>query len=318
MTTVQQPVSLLGSGTQATWQQEQQASKNALDAEISSLHKRDMLYHSMPSDPLKQTLPVTTQGFSQGGVPPYAAGEQPIWLGEKSFGLQQPPSLGQPSAGVWMQPLPSSGGMVQQSSGGLALQQQQSFGQSGVIPLKPICIEQEAVTFRPQPITIQQPPLTVQPDMITIPQPPIVIHPEPIVIPQAPLVFQPPAVSLARQAVTFQPDAITLARPSYMVQPLIQYDMRGSARFGERDLKQCVFIRLTNDQIMRQQMGENWRGNQFVTQSTPLSPRNVQFQQLGGAPLYAKPANFPQKTGENTFATTTYSSTSTANPYYRA
>jgi len=70
-------------------------------------------------------------------------GEQPVLLGEKNINVQNQ---------------------------GVLMQQQQSFEQSGVIPLKPICIEQEAVTFRPQPITIEQPPLMVQPEAITIPQ----------------------------------------------------------------------------------------------------------------------------------------------------
>jgi hypothetical protein len=252
-------------GQPSTWQQEQLA-KGSFDSDLQNLQKRDLFYHtqlpqgqqavSLPSsNTSKQTLPVGVQGFSQGGI-----GEQPVLLGEKTVTTQ------------------NSGVLMQQQ--GTFAQQQSSFAQQGVIPLKPICIEQEAVTFRPQPITIEQPPLMIQPEAITIPQPPIVIHPEPIVIPQAPLVFQPPAVTLPRQAVTYQPDAITLNRPSYSVQPLIQYDMRGCARFGERDFKQHVHIRLTNEQIMRQQMGENWRGGQFV-QSSTLPAQNVQLQQQG-------------------------------------
>jgi len=132
-------------------------------------------------------------------------------------------------------------------------QQQQSLGQSGVIPLKPIYIEQEAVTFNPQRITFEQPPLTIQPEPITIPQPPIVIHPEPIVIPQAPLVFQPGPVTLPRQALSFQPEQITLNRPSYSVQPFIQFDVRGCAKFDQADCKQHTHIKLTNEQLMRQQ-----------------------------------------------------------------
>jgi hypothetical protein len=241
-------------GQPSTWQQEQLA-KGSFDSDLQSLQKRDLFYHtnlpqgqqavSLPASTTnkQQTLPVGVQGFSQGGL-----GEQPMLLSEKQVTFQ---------------------------NSGVLQQQQSSFAQQGVIPLKPICIEQEAVTFRPQPITIEQPPLMVQPEAITIPQPPIVIHPEPIVIPQAPLVFQPPAVTLPRQAVTYQPDAITLNRPSYSVQPLIQYDMRGCARFGERDFKQHVHIRLTNEQIMRQQMGENWRGGQFVQTST-LPAQNIQ------------------------------------------
>jgi hypothetical protein len=149
----------------------------------------------------------------------------------------------------------------------------QSFAaQSGTIALKPICIEQEAVSFRPGPITIEQPALLVQPEAITIPQPPIVIHPEPIVIPQAPLVFQPSAVSLARQAVTYQPDAITMARPSYTVQPIIQYDMRGCANFGQADFKQHVHIKLTNEQLMKQGLP----GGQWVQSSNMAMPLNQQ------------------------------------------
>jgi len=332
MTTVQQPPPVpLNTTSQVAWQQEQLA-KNALEADIASLQKRDQLYHtllpqgqqavSMPGDTVKQTLPVGPQGFSQGGLPPYV-GEQPIMLGEKSLGMQSY-GVGVQQSGLVQQ----SSGMGVQQSGGLVQQQHQSFGQTGVIPLKPICIEQEPVSFRPQAITIEQPPLTVQPDAIHIPQPPIVIHPEPIVIPQAPLVFQPPAVTLPRQSLSFQPDAITLARPSYSVQPLIQYDMRGCARFGERDFKQHVHIRLTNDQIMSQQMGENWHGNQFVTQTTPLPPQNVQFQQPGAMPANAKqfattplpPQNFQfQQPGAMPAnakpADFTYSTTSTANTY---
>jgi len=162
---------------------------------------------------------------------------------------------------------------------------QAGFNQSGTIALKPICIEQEAVSFRPGPITIEQPPLMIQPEAVTIPQPPIVIHPEPIVIPQAPLVFQPSAVALPRQAVTYQPDAITMARPSYTVQPIIQYDMRGCSDFGRADFKQHVHIKLTNEQLMRQGMpGGQWVQNsnmqamplgQQQLASTPSSPVNL-------------------------------------------
>jgi len=272
----------LGTVGQTAWQQEQ-LTKGTYD---SDLYKRDLAYHTvlpqgqqftaLPVDTAKQTLPVGTQGFTQGGL---VVGEQPVLLGEKTLETRQ-------------------------GSQG-AVQQQQFSAQSGVIPLKPICIEQESVTFRPQPITIEQPPLMVQPEAICIPQPPIVIHPEPIVIPQAPLVFQPPAVALARQAVTFQPDEITLARPSYIVQPLVQYDMRGCARFSEQDFKQHVHIRLTNDQIMRQQYGENWRGNQFMTQSTNLSSQNVQMQnnpnlQSQNNPNLQSQSNASQSTGSVT------------------
>lgn len=128
-------------------------------------------------------------------------------------------------------------------------QQQQWKGEGfGTIQLKPICIEQEPISFRPGPITIQQPPLVVQGETITLPQPPIVIHPEPIVIPQAPLVFTPQAITMQRPPITVQPDAVTLARPSYSVQPLIQYDLRGCNKFGMPDFSQHVRVRLTNEQ----------------------------------------------------------------------
>jgi hypothetical protein len=118
----------------------------------------------------------------------------------------------------------------------------------GTIQLKPICIEQEPVTFRPGPMTIQQPPLVVQGETVTVPQPPIVIHPEPIVIPQAPLTFTPQAITMPRPPITVQPEAVTLARPSYSVQPLIQYDLRGCNTFGRADLSQHVRVKLTNEQ----------------------------------------------------------------------
>jgi len=128
-------------------------------------------------------------------------------------------------------------------------QQQQWKGEGfGTIQLKPICIEQEPISFRPGPITIQQPPLVVQGETITLPQPPIVIHPEPIVIPQAPLVFTPQAITMQRPPITVQPDAVTLARPSYSVQPIIQYDLRGCNKFGMPDFSQHVRVRLTNEQ----------------------------------------------------------------------
>jgi len=122
----------------------------------------------------------------------------------------------------------------------------------GVLNLKPICIEQEPVTYRPQQIQVAQPPLMIQPEPITIPQPPIVIHPEPIIIPQAPLVFQPPAISVSRSPISVQPEAVTINRPSYSVMPQVQYDLRGCSKFGLADFKQHVHIRLTNEQIMRQ------------------------------------------------------------------
>jgi hypothetical protein len=209
-----------------------------------------------PPPATKQTLPVTIQGFSQG------AGLGP--------GLQRSPVMSERNVLLEkQQPVMAERAVL--------LQKQHSMGQTGVIPLKPICIEQEAVTFSPQRITIEQPPLTIQPEPITIPQPPIVIHPEPIVIPQAPLFFQPGPITLPRQALSFQPEQITLNRPCYSVQPFIQYELRGS-KFAETDLKNHVYIKLTNDQLMRQQYGSQYQGlqgQQFVAgQASPVMVEN--------------------------------------------
>jgi len=212
----------------------------------------------------KQTLPVTIHGFSQrAGLSGFQ--ESPV-MAERAVLLdkQQPTMFSH-----------------------------QLTGPTDVIPLKPICIEQEAVTFSPQRITIEQPPLTVQPQPITIPQPPIVIHPEPIVIPQAPLFFQPGPVTLPRQALSFQPAQITLNRPSYSVQPFIQYDMRGCSKFNQADFKQHVHIKLTND-LMRQQFGSQWQGMQGQQlRSGQVSPMVQDQAAFAGSPRSMnRPASF--------------------------
>lgn len=257
----------------STWQDSLQNKQSGL---LDDYSKRDNLFHqvqlpqgnanaqSVPHT-RSQLLPVGVQGFQQGAF--NQSFQQSAPLTNSNLKLEQTTGATLDSVQTFNQSAVQTG-----------------MAQSGTIALKPICIEQEAVSFRPGPITIEQPPLLVQPEAITIPQPPIVIHPEPIVIPQAPLVFQPNAVSLARQAVTYQPDAITMARPSYTVQPIIQYDMRGCANFGQADFKQHVHIRLTNEQLMKQG-GGNWMqsdvNNVNWQQQQQLGSNWQQQQQLG-------------------------------------
>lgn len=164
---------------------------------------------------------------------------------------------------VQQQPVLSSTTTFQQSS----LQQSALMPQTGVINLKPICIEQEPVLYRPQQMVVPQPPLIIQPEAIMIPQPPIVIHPEPIIIPQPPLSLAPGPISVPRPPVVVQPEAVTINRPSFSIQPQILYDLTG-CRVDAANMKGHVHVRLSASQGL-QQAG---------LQGVPLN-------QVGGVPL---------------------------------
>jgi len=206
-------------------------------------------------------------------------------------------------------------GFQQQLAGSQPLQGQGIAGGSfnresgvGVINLKPICIEQEPVLYRPQALTIPQPPLMIQPDAIQIPQPPIVIHPEPIVIPQPPLTFQPPAVAVPRPSVTIQPESVVINRHAYSVQPTIQFDLHGCNRFNQPDFKQHVHVKLSGQQALQMQgqqmQGQQLQGQQWVGRSPTVaaSQQNLQGQSgMGlGSPSFSGQQNYRLSSGSAT------------------
>jgi hypothetical protein len=239
--------------------------------------------------------PQQTVGFQQqyAGAQPQYAGAQP----QQFAGVQPLYAGAQPQQFAGAQPQ-YAGAHPQQFAGAQPLQGQGIAGGSfnrelgvGVINLKPICIEQEPVMYRPQALTVPQPPLMIQPEAIQIPQPPIVIHPEPIVIPQPPLTFQPPAVAVPRPAVTIQPEAVVLNRPAYSVQPTIQFDLHGCNRFNQPDFKQHVHVKLSGQQALSQVQSAQQYPGQFQTvpsQQMQMTGQPLPGQQLQGQPLPAQ------------------------------